>query len=108
MIIAAALLALAQPAVPAPETQADQDVVVIGQRLKKVRFKMKRDRKTLLGSCRVTRSSGDLLLDTMACDAAVACMGANKVTGAGFMACLNPSWKALIQKRREQLRAART
>jgi len=107
MIIAAALLLIAQPPSEAAETQADQEIVVIGQRLAKVRFKMKRDRKTKLGSCRITRSSGDAALDAMACDAAVACMGTQKVTGAAFLACLTPRWKALLQTRREQLRAAR-
>ncbi|HEY0112370.1 MAG TPA: hypothetical protein VGB59_04380 [Allosphingosinicella sp.] len=106
MIIAAALL-FAQPSAPAAETQPDHEIVVIGERLRKLRFKMKRNRTTMLGSCRITRSSGDAVLDKMACDAAVACMGAKKITGATFNACLNPRWKAIVQTRREQLRAAR-
>jgi hypothetical protein len=107
MIAAAALLAFAQPSAQPVEAEPDSDIVIIGERLGKVRFKMKRDRKTGLGTCRISRSSGDSILDKLACDAAVACMGPQKVTGAAFYACLNPRWKAVVQTRKEQLRAAR-
>lgn len=107
MIVAATMLLFAQPAAPAVDAQADQEIVVIGERLKKVKMKMKRDRKTMLGTCRISRSSGDGTLDKMACDAAVACMGSKKITGPAWTACLTPRWKAIVQTRREQLRAAR-
>jgi hypothetical protein len=108
MMVAAALLLIAQSPPALAEAPPDQDIVVIGERLKKVRFKVKRDRKTGLGTCRITRSSGDAALDAMACGAAVACMGPDKVSGAAFFQCLNPRWKALIETRKEQLRASRS
>jgi hypothetical protein len=107
MIVTAALMLFAQPAASAVDAQADQEIVVIGQRLKKVKMKVKRDRKTMLGSCRITRSTGDAILDKMVCDAAVACMGTTKVTGAIWSTCLTPRWKEIVQARRDQLRAAR-
>jgi hypothetical protein len=108
MMVTAALLLMAQSPPAVAEAPPDPDIVVIGERLKKVRFKVKRDRKTRLGTCRITRSSGDAALDAMACEAAVACMGSEKASGAAFFACLNPRWKALIQTRKEQLRAPRS
>jgi hypothetical protein len=95
----------AQQGQPATFYQPEQEIFVIGKRLRSVRFHMKRDRKTMAGSCRITRKSGDLMLDAMVCEAAVACMGNRKISGPDFNSCMTPRWQALTNKRAAQLRA---
>ena len=107
MMAAALLLMTAQVAPPAAVPSVEQEIVVIAQRLRNVRFKMKRDRRTRVGSCRISRSSGDPAIDRLVCDAAVTCMGTAKVQGAVFYSCLTDRWKGILQTRREQLQAAR-
>lgn len=87
--------------------QSEQEIVVIGTRLRNIRFKLRRDGKTMAGSCRVTRTSGDVMLDTMACEAAVECMGTKKVTVPDFNKCMTPKWRELTNTRAQQLRSAR-
>jgi hypothetical protein len=106
MIFAAALLLSAQP-VQASPAASEEDIVVIGERLRKVRFRMKRDGKAKVGTCRITRPSGDSLLDEMVCKAAVDCMGERKITMAAWTECMNPQMKKIAQARRDQRRAAR-
>ena len=102
MISTALLLLAAQPSAQAAPATADEEIVVIGERLRKVRFKMKRNRKTMVGSCRVTRTSGDAKFDALVCETAVVCMGTTKVTGAAFSACMGPRIKSGVQSRRER------
>jgi len=50
-----------------------QDIVVNGQRLKRIRVDTRRDRKTGLRRCVVRRTSGDPDLDSAFCEAVLAC-----------------------------------
>ena len=73
LVSAAALLGSNQAdAAPSPPADA-QDIVVTGQRLKRIRLKTKTDRKTGLQRCVVKRTSGDPGLDQGVCDVVLAC-----------------------------------
>jgi hypothetical protein len=109
-VLIAAMLFLSAPAVQAVQPGAEaseEDIVIIGERLRKVRFKLKRDGKAKVGTCRITRASGDPSLDDMVCKAAVDCMGEKKITMAAWTDCMNPQMKTIAQARRDQRRAAR-
>ncbi len=85
---AAAMLATVQ-AGPAVESPDLQDIVVTGQRLKRIRVNTKRDRKTGLNRCVVKRTSGDTALDRAFCDAVLTC-AATARTRRDMEACVAP------------------
>ncbi|HEX8127339.1 MAG TPA: hypothetical protein VF548_17325 [Allosphingosinicella sp.] len=95
-MIGALLLVAAQPAVageaalPAPES----DIVIIGERVRKLKFRMKLDKAGEV-VCRITRSSGDVEIDRLACDTARPCVRPDIVTKAAMQACLEPRWAQL-------------
>jgi hypothetical protein len=94
-MIAALLLLAAQPALPAQaEPAAENDIVVIGQRVRKIKFRIKLDKRGQV-ACRITRSSGDPEIDGFACDAARPCVRPDIVTKAAMEACLAPRWTQL-------------
>lgn len=73
MSVLLALLAV-QPALPAVAPQAIEDeIVVIGRRLKTWRGKI-RTKKGLM-ACKTTKSTGDKAIDAIGCDAMLACFG---------------------------------
>ncbi|WCM25148.1 hypothetical protein NDN01_13805 [Sphingomonas sp. QA11] len=85
MMLALALQ-LAGPA--APPEEPIEDIVVLGQRLKRVGVSMKIDRKGRLRVCRVTHSVGDAELDRFWCDAGVACAATRPKDAAALTACI--------------------
>lgn len=95
MIVALLLLA-AQPAV-AEAAPAENDIVVIGQRVRKVKFRIKLDKAGRV-VCRITRSSGDAEIDGLACDTARPCVRPDIVTKAAMTACLEPRWARLAEQ----------
>lgn len=94
-MIAALLLLAAQPAVAAEAEPAVQDdIVIIGQKIRKFKFRIKLDKRGQV-VCRITRSSGDPEIDRLACDAARPCVRPDIVTKAAMEACLAPRWVKL-------------
>lgn len=96
MILLAALLAA--QAVPTPS--APDDVVVIGQRLERIRrlrMTTKLDRKTGVTRCIFKRRSGDPALDTAMCDAVLACVPKVKAMDE-MRGCLAPTMANLVAK----------
>lgn len=96
-MIPALLLLAAQPAAaasvqPAP---AENDIVVIGRRIRKVRFTLRTD-KAGRAVCRIKRSSGDSDIDSLACDAARACMAST--TPEAMVACLTPKFDRMPEQ----------
>lgn len=94
-MIVALLLFAAQPAAaasagPAPEN----DIVIIGQRVRKLKFRIKLDKAGRV-LCRITKSSGDAEIDGLACDAARPCVRPDIVTEVAMNACLAPRWVQL-------------
>jgi hypothetical protein len=101
-MIASLLLLAVQPA--AAPTPPENDIVVIGQRVRKVKFRIKLD-KAGQAVCRITRSSGDPEIDSLACDAARPCVRPDIVTKAAMTACLEPRWANLPAQIAERRRA---
>jgi hypothetical protein len=107
-MIAPLLLLAAQPA-PAADVQPgamENDIVVIGQRVRKLKFRIKLDKAGRV-ACRITRSSGDPEIDRLACDAARPCVRPDTVTKAAMTACLEPRWAELPARIAERRRAAK-
>ena len=103
MIALLFLLAAQPPAADAAPT-AENDIVVVGQRVRKLKFRLKTD-KAGQPVCRIKRSSGDPDIDSLGCEAARACM--NSTTEAAMVACLTPKFNQ-IPAQLPALRQART
>jgi hypothetical protein len=101
LFLLAAQPAMASEAGPAPET----DIVVIGQRVRKLKFRIKLDKKGQV-VCRITRSSGDTEIDRLACDTARPCVRPDIVTKEAMTACLVPRWAKLAEQVAARRRAA--
>jgi hypothetical protein len=104
-MITALLLLAAQRAEAAP-VAAEEDIVVTGERIRKLKFRIKLD-KAGRTVCRVTRSSGDREIDGLACDTARPCVRPDIVTKAAMEACLAPRWAQLPALIAERRRAAK-
>ena len=82
-----ALAPLAQAASPAPPS--DDEIVVIGQRLRNIRITAKRDRRTGAKRCVLKPTTGDPLFDAGICQAYLACVPTVR-TGPEMEACMRP------------------
>jgi hypothetical protein len=93
-MIAALLLLAGHPAVPAAAEppSAENDIVIIGQRVRKVKFTIKTDRAGHV-VCRIKRSSGDPEIDGLACEAARGCVASRSKEA--MIACLTPRWEQI-------------
>jgi hypothetical protein len=91
MIVPLLLLAAQPAAVPAA---SENDIVIIGQKVRKLKFRIKLD-KAGRTVCRITRSSGDPEIDALACDAARPCVRPDIVTKTAMEACLKLRWTQL-------------
>jgi hypothetical protein len=100
-MIAFMLLLAAQPAVTA--TPPENEIVIIGQKVRKIKFRLKTD-KAGKAVCRIKRSSGDPEIDALACDAARVCM--HSASEAAMVACLTPKMNQ-IPARIAERRSAR-
>ena len=78
------------------------DITIIGERLRRLRFSIDQDRKSGALSCRVLRKSGDALMDASVCDEAKACVGQN-----GGRIPDVPALKTCLRTRFEATRQAR-
>ena len=93
-MIVAALLALSAPQVAVPPSMDEEEIVVMG-RLRKVRFDF-RAKDGVMSRCRVTRSTGDAILDRLVCDTARACVSDGQVT-------TTPQMAACMKARRDEI-----
>jgi hypothetical protein len=86
---ALALVAAAAPgaAVPPQPTAEEQEIVVLGSRLTKVKIDVSAKRGGA-PACRIKRSSGDRELDTAFCGDAAACVAERPKNGAALSACM--------------------
>lgn len=87
---------------PTPEVLAaprdPDEVVVNGERIRRLEIKVSRDRKTKAVGCRLKRPSGDPKLDAAICAEAVACDEAS-AKRATLQTCLMPRVEAAIRAR---------
>ncbi|WP_404711817.1 hypothetical protein [Sphingomonas sp. MMS24-J13] len=94
-LAAAALAALQTEAAPAPPS-ADE-IVVMGERMRRLRLVTRTDKKTGAQSCVIKRHSGDPAFDGLMCETTLAC--AKTVTTRPQMeACISPSVQAYARK----------
>ncbi|GGI82844.1 hypothetical protein GCM10007973_19150 [Polymorphobacter multimanifer] len=85
MAMLAAMLVATQGA-PPPETE----MLVVAERMKRLKLETRTDRRTGVARCVMTRRSGDPVFDALMCDAVLAC--AKTVTTRPAMeACLAPT-----------------
>ena len=93
LILIGVIAAQAAPPAPVPS----DEVVVIGERMKRIRVVTRRDRKSGATLCIVRRTSGDAGLDSAICDATLACAQTETKTE-GMIDCLNPRIAAVAQR----------
>ncbi len=72
-MLAAALALMLQQAA-APSAPPEDEITVIGRRMRAMRFVVKHDRRRGGYRCMVRRSSGDPALDTAICDIGLRCV----------------------------------
>ena len=96
-MIALALLAAA--ATPAPSA-ATPDIVVVAEKLRKIRLSADSDDQGRITACRVTVSSGDAKLDAYACEATRACATAGVRSGDAVADCVDGRMIAFATNRR--------
>jgi hypothetical protein len=87
MILLTLIAALAAQAPPATATP-DEDIVVVGERMDRIRVVTYHDRKSGTTGCRVRRSSGDDRLDGAVCAATLA-SARTETKVEGMVACMN-------------------
>jgi hypothetical protein len=98
MLFLLTLLA-ATPASVGPAEPVDaEEIVVVGERLKRIKIDTRRDRKTGQQQCKVRRSSGDAVLDAAVCDAVLACAKVARVS-AEMEACVAPRFTEIVRHR---------
>jgi hypothetical protein len=102
ILLAAFALAAGVQASPTP---LEEDIVVIGQRVRKVKFRVKLDKAGRV-VCRITRSSGAADIDALACDAARPCVRPDIVTKQAMTACLAPRWARIAEQIAARRRAS--
>lgn len=101
-MIGALLLLAAQPAAPVA-APPENDIVIIGRKVRKIRFRIKLDKRGQT-VCRITRSSGDPEIDSLACDTARPCVRPDIVTASAMTACLEPRFARLPARIAERRR----
>ena len=97
MLTVALAMTAAHPTASSAASGTNAEIVVLAQRIKQLKFKLKRDNRTGAGLCHISKSSGDTELDQLACNAAVSCMGKQKLNGDVFLACLKPRWTEIVR-----------
>ena len=94
MIVAMIALLTAQAE---PVSDPGADIVVVGQRMKRIRVVTRHDRKTGTNRCIVRRSSRDPALDAAFCEAALAC-AATETKREGMNACMGSRLTAIARR----------
>lgn len=103
MMPPAALHATAPAEMAAP---SGEDIVVLGERIRRFRFSIQQDKKSGALSCKIRRKSGDPKLDAALCDEAQACVAANPGHAKGVAPDL-PAFQTCLEGRFETIRLAR-
>jgi TonB family protein len=85
VIVLALLAAAAAPMTP----PAAGDIVVVAEKLRKIRLSADSDDQGRITACRVTVSSGDAKLDEQACEATRACAAAGARSGDTVADCVD-------------------
>ncbi|PVE58094.1 hypothetical protein DC429_08235 [Arthrobacter sp. TPD3018] len=92
MLLAFLLAQLATP--PAAPSQAD--IEVTGRQISRLRLSLDLD-GGVLKACRITVSSGDALIDALACPAARTCVAQRPRTSTALLACIDQRIAAAVR-----------
>jgi hypothetical protein len=95
LFLALALAVAAKADAPPPSSEAEQ-IVITGQRMKRLRVETKTDRKTGVQRCVVKRTSGDPALDGAMCEAVLACAKTARKS-AEMEGCMRPRMEAMAR-----------
>ena len=89
MILASLMGATPSPVFPStlPPAATEEDIVVIGRRLREVRFRFQANGGKLR-FCKITKSTGDKILDRLTCDAAKRCAADRPKNVAEMTTCM--------------------
>lgn len=101
-----AALAVAGQAAPPPTPAGDDDIVVIGERLKNLQIVTRKDRRIGVRRCMIEPSSGDAILDAGICETYTAC-AAQVDTATALRACMTPPLATLVAAYRDRRRPVR-
>lgn len=105
-------LLLMQPAPPAAEVKEDPEIIVLAKRLSEVQMAFRAERKdgrTVLAKCEITRSSGDPEIDAIPCKATEACIALQHAKSDDLVACVRKEGRKQVRTvadARRQERAA--
>ena len=88
---------LAILAVQAPEPPLGEDIVVVAERMKRVRVVTTTDKKTGQRRCIIRRTSGRALLDEAFCDATLACASVETKLD-GMLSCMRTRMPAIAHR----------
>jgi len=93
------LLAMSAATMPAPTEAAapPTEIVVVGERMRRLRVVTRQDRRTGTTRCIVRGSSGDAALDAAVCAATLAC-AQTETREKGMIDCLNPHMAAIVRR----------
>ena len=91
------LIAVLTAPAPAPALPSADEIVVVEERMKRIRVVTRRDRKTGTTRCLIRRTSGDAVLDGAICEATLAC-AQTETKAEGMIACLKPRFAAVAQR----------
>ncbi len=106
ILLAAALWALQAPAVQQADSAPEPEIVIIGERMRRLKLITRTDRKTGVTRCLFKRHSGDQAFDRMMCNAVLTCAETVR-TRRQMEACLAPhisAFAAQLKARREASR----
>lgn len=103
MIAFLATLTLAQTASSTPSP--DDEIVVIGERLRNIRVTAKRNRRTGATRCVLKPSTGDPQLDTVICQTYLSCLPTARTPGE-LEACMHPPLEREVKAWQERRKAA--
>ncbi|MBO9575801.1 MAG: hypothetical protein J7494_08710 [Sphingobium sp.] len=96
------MMPLALLAATATGAPAADEIVILGERMRKFRFTVHQDGKSGALTCKIKRKSGDPTLDIQLCDTAKVCATQNdaaKPDLPAFQACLEQGFETVRQSR---------
>lgn len=104
ILLAAIMFAL--PSENATTPPSREEIVVVGERMRRMKLVTRTDRKTGLTRCVFKRRSGDAAFDTLMCDAILTCARTVK-TRPQMEACIGPRVDAYARELKTRREAAR-
>ena len=97
LLFAAAIVVSQAQAIQSPPSQHEEAIIVVGQRMRRLKLHTRTDRKTGVSRCVFKRRSGDEAFDTIMCDAVLAC-GKTVRTTSEMESCVAPSIEAYVRQ----------